>query len=626
MSVARPHLLARVLAPLQVGLALALAAPAGALQLDEATSYPVSQFVLEYALDHPDQFPIHEIFDLEVGLRATEDGYQAPRPVDRTVRMRISSLPRDARFFPSAIRHITQYVVATFNRRGIDGVIVTVPDIDETTGTDLRAPGHTALRLRIWTGRIADVSTFADGERFASLSDDRRTNHPSHTWMREDSPARPGGEKDLLRVAALEDYTAFLSRHPGRRVEAELAPGAQPGTTRVNYRVVEQRPWSVYGQISNTGTDATTTLRERFGFTHNQLTRRDDVLRVDYVTGNFSEVHGLFGSYEAPFALSHPQWRLRASGWWSEYRASEVGFTLTDFDGTQWSGGGDLVWNAFQRGPVFVDLEAGARWQHVESSETLNGRDGSEDFFLPRVGMSVRRDTSTSSLSFELEAERNISSVAGTKSGPDGIDALGRIDADEDAAVLLWRGRYAFYLEPLIDAAGWHDPATPVTSTLAHEIEIRTKGQHALGNRLAPWQQQVAGGLYTVRGYEQSEAAGDNVYLGSLQYGFHVPRILAPEDPVDAPILGAFRTHPPHVYGLPDWDLVLRAFLDAGRVEFSDPLGFERDENLVSGGVGIDLNLLRNLSLRLDVGIPFTGLDDTGALDPRVHFAGTLIY
>ncbi|MEE8475519.1 MAG: hypothetical protein V3T01_09230, partial [Myxococcota bacterium] len=93
---------ARVTA-LSIGLgALSAGPPAQALQANrERHSYPISEIVLEYSLDHPRHIPPEEILDLEVGLVSTEEGFVAPRPVDRTYRMKLSTLPPNARFFPS---------------------------------------------------------------------------------------------------------------------------------------------------------------------------------------------------------------------------------------------------------------------------------------------------------------------------------------------------------------------------------------------------------------------------------------------------------------------------------------------------------------------------------------------
>ena len=307
------------------------AAPARALTFEPV--YRVSEIEVEYALDHPRQIPIDEVLDLEVGLRRAEEAYVAPRPVDRTVRMRLSALPRDASFGASALLHINQHIVASFNRRGYNGVIVTVPDIEEGTGRDLRPPGVTVLRLRIWTGQVARVARSPTASASAGSAVDERTNHAAHAWIRARSPVRPGGPRGLMNITALEDYAAELSRHPGRRVDVEVAPGPRAGTTAVNLRIAESKPWYVYAQYSNTGTSTTTLNRERFGFTHNQLLGRDDILALDYTTGDFDDVHAVTGSYSAPFTLDAPEWRFALGGGYNRFDAREAGFTATDVEG-----------------------------------------------------------------------------------------------------------------------------------------------------------------------------------------------------------------------------------------------------------------------------------------------------
>ena len=74
-------------------------------------TYPVSEFEIEYALDHPRHMPEQEILDLEIGLSSAGAAYTAPRPVDRTVRLRLASLPRGAILSATAIQHINQFIV-----------------------------------------------------------------------------------------------------------------------------------------------------------------------------------------------------------------------------------------------------------------------------------------------------------------------------------------------------------------------------------------------------------------------------------------------------------------------------------------------------------------------------------
>jgi len=49
--------------------------------------------VVEYAIGHPHHIPEYEILNLEVGLAGQQPGLlTAPRPVDRTMRMRLEAL------------------------------------------------------------------------------------------------------------------------------------------------------------------------------------------------------------------------------------------------------------------------------------------------------------------------------------------------------------------------------------------------------------------------------------------------------------------------------------------------------------------------------------------------------
>jgi hemolysin activation/secretion protein len=602
--------------------ASAVLAPGAALGQAFGPIYRVSAFDVEYALDHPGHIPTQELLDLEVGLRSTAEAYVAPRPVDRTVRMRLSSLPRNAYFSVTAIQHINQHIVSTFNRRHFNGVIVTVPEIEEGTGRDLRPVGRTRLRLRIWTGRVSRVTTLADGDRFGGLATDERTNNAAHDWIRDRSPVRPGGPRGLLDIQALEDYAAELSRHPGRRVDVELEAGDRPGTTSVNLRIAESRPWYVYAQYSNTGTEATTKNRERFGAVHNQLLGRDDILRVDYVTGDFDSPNAVVASYDSPFTLAAPDWRWGLRGSWSEFDASTVGFVDSRFVGEQVSGDAALSVNVYQRRELFVDLRAGARWQQIYVKNFQFDDSTYATFLLPQVGVAGQRDTRTSTLRFALDVD-----VGLTNNSVEELTLLGNEDPSEDFVILRLDGSYSVYLEPLINRTAWEDPSTPRSSTLAHEVAFLLRGQWAPGARLVPQYQQIAGGLYTVRGYEQAEVAGDNLVLGSAEYRFHLPRFLSPDTtPPELPLMGEFRARPPHVWGRPDWDLIFRVFTDAAYVTQNDIKSTESDWTLWSAGAGAELQLLRNLTVRFDAGYVLHAAGQSTRGDTRGHVVATLLY
>jgi hemolysin activation/secretion protein len=466
------------------------------------------------------------------------------------------------------------------------------------------------------------LSSLADGERFASLSVDERTNHTAHEWIRDRAPVQPGGLRGLLNTRALEDYAAKLSRHRGRRVDTELSPGDRPGTSDVNLRVAEHRPWNAYAQYSNTGTAATTKNRLRVGLVHGQLLGRDDILRVDYTTGEFDGVHAVSGSYEAPFSLRAPDWRYRLRALYSEFEASEVGFVDGRFFGEQLLAEGSIIYNALQLRDFFLDVSAGARWHEMKVDNRQVNQKATASFLVPRVGVSGERRTRVSDLRFDVDVNLGL-----TSDDSDTLDTLGNPNVDESFVTVRWDGNYSFYLEPLFNRAGWEDPSTPGTSTLAHEVAVALRGQWAFDNRLVPQHQQIAGGQFSVRGYKQAATSGDNLVLGSLEYRFHLPRILSPDaEPVSLPWIGPFRIRPERVYGRPDWDMVVRVFSDAARVLSSERISSESHETLFSIGAGLEMQLLRNLSLRLDAGHVLSTVGSSKTGDTRGHVLATLLY
>lgn len=622
-----------------------LAAPAAAQRPAAVPqSYPVSAFVVEYPLPHPELPPIDELLALEVEMRVTRGGLMQPHPTTENLRFRLGEVPPGTRIWDTGLLYVNAQILAEFQRRGIGAVVITLPDLEDRTGRDLRSPGEQRLRVRIWTGRVENVATIADGDRFRGTVEER-TNRPEHRFVREGSPVRAGGEHSLVYTEELDDYTRRLSRHPGRRVDAVLEPGEVPGATRLAYHVAEQKPWLAYAQVGNYGTKATTDWRERFGFSHNQLTGHDDVLRLDYVTGNFDEVHAGFGSYEVPI------WKLdgvrvRGYGSYSEYDASELAAGVPgeiDFSGTQWEGGARLIANLWQWHALFLDAYGGARWRNVTVDNRLSAVEEEDDFFVPEIGLAASYQALWSRLDVEAGYETNLASVAGTgdrELRPGGVDDellnLGRRAADRNFSLVRWNGSFSFYLEPIVYARrGWGDPGSPSRSTLAHEIVIATRGQRSFGDRLVPQFQQVAGGMFTVRGYDQSIVAGDNAVLGSAEYRYHFARTLDPgAEPIELPMIGPFALQPRTVFARPDWDLILKAFMDGGKTWYthtSNPNAGdlnEHHEELFSVGVGAEVQFMRYVRAGVDLAWPRSSLSDPSLEgdSPEVHVLVTLMF
>lgn len=604
--------------------------------------YLVGSITIEYAEPHPLQPPLEGVRAAPYALGVAEDGYVGPRRGADNQWFSLEDFGdvAPARIYATGLHELDQQIVRELNLRGLIGVFVAPheDDIDSTTGQDLRPPGHTRLRLVVYSGRVQGLRTFGSGGR---LSQDERLDDARHEEIRQDSPVQPAGVAgrpagDVLLREELDEYVAYLNRHPGRRVDLSLTPSRQPGGVFVDYLVAEEKPWLAYAQISDTGTGATTDWRQRFGFQHYQLTGHDDILSLDYVTGEFDNVNAVFASYEVP-VMSTQRSRLRFFGSWSQYDASTFGLTGNPtatagggggddkLSGTSYDAGAEWISNVYQYEDFFVDLLAGARWLHVEAEEI--GFSGDQNFVLPGIGLRFDRLRDVSSFWGFARFERNMASAAGTSSDEGELFLLGRGNIDDDFMLMKWSGGLAFYLEPLLRPRAWRNPRTPSSSTLAHEIAFSTNGQYAFGTRVIPQMEQAVGGLYSVRGYEQAVIPGDNVFQTSLEYRYHLPRTFQIEpQPRELPLIGAFRVAPQRVYGRPDWDLILKVFWDAAHVWYSDAQAGEDSANLSSLGFGVELWLWRNVTLRWDLGWALSDVREVQQGDSEAHFQATLRY
>ena len=109
----------------------------------------------------------------------------------------------------------------------------------------------------------------------------------------------------------------------------------------------------------------------------NRVGFHDDIFTLEYSTPCFQDSQALVGSYEAPI-LDIDRLRLRLSGSWSEYQASEVGVANMIFEGKSWTAGGDLILNV--ESACFLCLETvsqrayvGQRILTVDRREDIHG-------------------------------------------------------------------------------------------------------------------------------------------------------------------------------------------------------------------------------------------------------------
>lgn len=543
-----------------------------------------------------------------------------------------------------AINRIQTQISAALIANGYYGVAVTVdPDqIDLETGDDYREEGDTSLTLRIWLGEVIKQRTIAKGGR---IKGDDPINHPFHKKIIENSPFYEYSQegKFLINKNYLDKYIRRLNQNPRRRVDVALSSGGAPGDVVLDYIVSEAKPWTVYLQASNTGTEATGEWRERIGGVHYQLTDNDDILSLDYLTAEFDRAHAVLASYELP--LVRPDYlKFEASFKYSDFAAENLLIPdQPDSEGETFSLGAELAYTPFYWREHAFSAILGLLGEDIEfKSSTQNS--GEARLFSPYLRLEVSKQKQLHRSTFSITYEENIDTSDGDDNN---LLLLGRITSALDHKIVRFDLYQSFFIEPLLSSYYEVKPDKWLANSLIHEFAFSLSGQEALEDvRLITQKQFYGGGFFTVRGYNESAARGDSGLLGSAEYRIHLARLLKPasmleEIDSDKQVSGRkvrnrFNYRAPSLYGVPDWDFLVRGFFDWASFSYNGELeSDETEQDLRSVGIGFEFQYGSNLNIRLDYGVVMEELfnsstnaidDDADEGDSRFHFLATLSF
>ncbi|MCH7868690.1 MAG: ShlB/FhaC/HecB family hemolysin secretion/activation protein [Myxococcales bacterium] len=603
----------------------------------EVVTYHVTRFQLDYLNETPNAPSISFLRRTRIKLGMMEliewegNVFVAPEKSEAQVDFRLDEIPADSptHFTAAALASINRQIVKAVSHEGLGSIIVAPDgeDIGFTTGQDLRAEGNTTLRLTIFLPTIKELQSFATGERIPEVD---ATNNRAHSRILRESPVQAG---ELFWPSEVDDYVARLNRHPGRRVIAQLSPSNDKQQLYLDYQITESKPWITYGSISNTGGEQTGRTQARVGFVDLQLTNRDDIFALDYVMNTNGNVRATNGIYQLPLWIDTV--RMEVAGSYADYEGTAGEFqSPTDIDGKQARGELNLVYNFFQFEEYFLDVMGGATYEYIETKTKTSGlvTGGTENFLIARLGLRLERKNPK--LKLRASTWVDFGTLNHDDSDPmSDFNNLVRLLPDDNPVVLRWDAKLAFFIDGLLA-----DPKNP-SPTLAHEFVIRYRGQSTFDKyRLQSHALQIAGGMETVRGYEQGVTAGDSVHLGSLEYRYHVPRIFKPRPATTVfPLIGEFAIAPRGPGERPDWDWVLKVFYDVASIRQTDRQVAEFNDTLQSVGVGTELFIKRNVQLRLDWGIALedahcTPLGGGGSLctikkhESEINFLASIFY
>jgi hemolysin activation/secretion protein len=582
----------------------------------------VGRFEFRYGLEHPQLPPLDALSRLNVRLARGDDGvWRQPAPSQAGEILTLGRIPSGSRFDASALRAVAQELVSWYNSLGLYGVWIAYRELEAGAEgmADRRPAGDTTARLVIWASQVAEVRTLARGQRIKAQDS---VNHRKHRNIARFSPLQPPAAPDLpgslFRRDLLDRYLFGLSQHPGRLVEASIASAGEPGKVVLDYLVNESRPWQVFGQFTNFGTEATGEWRGRLGFQHNQLTNHDDILNIDAISTPDFKTYGSFLSYRIP-VIRPAKLLARVYGSYGDFLANDVAIQNLRFAGRNWLVGAELTHRLTLPRQWLLTSALGANFAHYGIQSRIITTPlvtGYSDFLLPFLSTTLSHDGGWWSLSANLRYDRTVGDFANLNT-TNGIPSLGRVGADSEWASLRWNLTGSVFLEGLFG-----DPMK-ASRLPANEVAFRFRGRTLLeGSRLIPHEQEPIGGAFTVRGYAESVLSADEFVLGSVEYVLHLPRLLKPGAPGRfIRQKWPFKWRPDKPRQDADWDLMVRAFYDhAYRQVTPQPLEIgqteadlglvDRTVSLSGAGGGLEVRFKQFFSLRCDVGVTLTELRD----------------
>ncbi len=609
--------------------------------------FRAESFTLGYGAQNENIIPLDTLNNIKVNIELRDGVYHAaPAPAKKSPppAFTVGQTYPGGKFSESALIEIFQSISKYYNKRGIFGVFVVVnrDDIDPQTHEDYRPADRKDLRLTIWVSRVSEIRSIAKGTRFPPA---QSINAPAHSAIVKHSPlqAATGNANSALWKARLDDYLLDLNRHPARRVDASIAAGATPGEVTLDYLISETRPWFAYAQLSDSGTDETDNLRIHLGFSYYQLTNYDDTLLVDLsTTTDISSGFSASASYNRPLLYPNTL-RAKVFGAYSEFTAKDLGLALDEFTGYSVATGAEFPWSPFRLKSIAFDIVPGFVWQKYHTydsntAQTASGGRADTDFIAASLGIRLERNTDTMRSYLRIGYETNFN--GDTSLSDMQLFALGRYQAVRDYQILNYDLGHSMFIEPLFFGEKFYTGDNWRKSARAHEIFLTSRGQYVLNNeRIIAQKQMTVGGMYSVRGYPESAVAGDNVYVASLEYRLHVPRLFRPYSAL--PRDRGDRTAPsyfgipvnwrsPNLHALPDWDFIVRLFGDIGRAQVIDVLPWESSHTLASVGIGCEAQIKGIFNARIDWGFAQkavkTNARDISRNSSQVHFTISLLW
>lgn len=378
--------------------------------------------------------------------------------------------------------------------------------------------------------------------------------------------------------SAIANDLFWLNQNPFRRVDVDLRPGAEPGTTDVVFEVDDVPPWNAYLGYEDTGVPSLDLERLYAGLIWGNAFGRGGTLSYQYTAdADLQHLHAHAVSYLEPLSRL---WSFQTYGSWARVDPSVL--PGINQNGESWQAGLGLIRHTKKNRYQDTSWNAGFDFKSTNNNLEFGGvrvANSSADLVQLRLGWrSVRRYRSNE---YRTASWDTYVGPGGGFSSDHNTTAFNTIRAGTSPDYIYTRARW----ERL-----WKLPSN-------WEFVARARGQ-ASSERLLFSETLGFGGYDSIRGYNQRAFSGDHGWITNFELG-----------PAQRTFCAFGKRNALRIYGL----------LDLGEAYIEDPLpGESDDEFLISAGAGLRWSLGDRTNLRLDYAYGFEDslfFDDGG----RIH-------
>jgi hemolysin activation/secretion protein len=466
---------------------------------------------------------------------------------------------RDITF--SELRTATSAVERLHAELGYEVVRVLVPEQEIQPGDK--------LKLQILDARL-DVITVSGNDHFTAES------------IQESLLVlQPGA---LINTVEMDKNLRLINDNPSKIVRVQLEPSNKPSLVDAKVQVSDQNPLVAYLTLDNSGTNATGDYRMGLVLQHNNALNKGHMASLQYATspGHWSEVEVFGLNYKVPLYSFNSMLELAYSD--SNVNAGNLSLGASSVSVAGAGTSAAIRWvKLLDRLATFDQrLTVSYEFKQFVSQVQLNGAGPN---LVPElesrpvgVSYSLTEAIDSRQRSFQLAYFKNY--VTGGNNSTDQYK-LNNIAAKADFDVIRAKASWSEQVAP-----GWRFTA---------DLDV----QHT-DYSLIPGEQFGAGGVYSVRGFEERVLSADRGIRQSLE-------LMGPNVAV--------------IFGNVFERLQFAAFIDAAQLKFNNARqGTPVEPHLMSYGVGARFAFSPKHQIRLDLAKVVSGVPIQPHADLMLHF------